>query len=260
MCYADADDGQKIWYDVTGDSGSDKIPLLLLQGLALDHHGWDSARNDFTDRPVLVTDHRGTGASDDRFPEYWSMSGFAQDAVSVLDAAGVDRAMVYGHSMGGRIAQWLGALHPQRVAALVLGSTTVGDSTWIARSQRATKALESGDAAQLSSLLYSNPWLAAHSTDLSSVGPSPSSAAAMEAHLAAVARHDGPAPSEINAPTLILHGADDELASVENAYLLGREIPRSTLQVLHGERHVYWLTDPGPHAMVRSFLDRHERR
>ncbi|WP_329095869.1 hypothetical protein OG979_13890 [Actinomadura citrea] len=68
------------------------VPLLLIQGLALDHHGWDSADGDFDDRPVIVMDHCGTGASDDHFPDAWSMSGFAWDAVSVLDAAGIQRA------------------------------------------------------------------------------------------------------------------------------------------------------------------------
>lgn len=83
-------------------------------------------------------EHRGTGAGDDHFPDDWSMSGFVRDAVSVLDAAGIQRAMVYGYSMGGRIAQLLGALYPDRVAALVLGSATVGDETGVARPQHAT--------------------------------------------------------------------------------------------------------------------------
>ncbi|MEV4003579.1 alpha/beta hydrolase [Actinomadura sp. NPDC049753] len=260
MSYANTDDGQKIWYAVTGETDRGMTPLLLIQGLALDHHGWDSADGDFGDRPVIVMDHRGTGASDDHFPDDWSMSGFARDAVSVLDAAGIQRAMVYGHSMGGRIAQWLGALYPDRVAALVLGSTTAGDETGVARPQHATDALNSGDGARLSTLFYTDAWLAEHGDTATSVLPSPTSTAAMGAHLAAVARHDGPVPAQIEAPTLILHGGDDELTVVENARLLDREIPRSTLQVFDGERHVYWVASERPHAVVRSFFDEHDRR
>ncbi|MFD0688191.1 alpha/beta fold hydrolase [Actinomadura fibrosa] len=259
MGYANTDDGQKIWYAVTGETDRETTPLLLIQGLALDHHGWDSADGDFDGRPVIVMDHRGTGASGDHFPDDWSMSGFARDAVAVLDAAGVQRAMVYGHSMGGRIAQWLGALHPDRVAALVLGSTTVGDGTGVARPQHATDALNSGDGARLSALFYTDAWLAEHPHTATSVLPS-ASISAMGAHLAAVARHDGPVPAQIKPPTLILHGADDELAVVENARLLAREIPRSTLRVFDGERHVYWVASERPHAVVRAFLEEHDRR
>ena len=128
-------------------------PLLLIQGLLLDHHGWDSAEGDVDDRPVVVMNHRGTGASDDHFPGDWSMSGFARGAVSVLDVAGHPASDGLRHSMGGCVAQWLGALYPGRVAALVLGSAAVGDETGVARPQHATDALNSGDGARLSRAL-----------------------------------------------------------------------------------------------------------
>ena len=57
--------------------------------------------------------------------------GVYRDAVAVLDGLGVERAHVYGHSLGGRIAQWVAADHPERVDRLVLGATTVGDRTGV---------------------------------------------------------------------------------------------------------------------------------
>lgn len=257
MSYATAQDGSKIWYQVRGMKPG-ATPLLLIQGLALDHHGWDSAIDDFDDRPVIVFDHRGTGSSDDHFPERWSTADFARDAVAVLDAAGVSRAMVYGHSMGGRIAQWLGASHTRRVAALVLGATTVGDVSHISRPQHASEALNSGNVGALTSLFYREAWLASHPDEAKRALPAPSSPRAMSSHLSAVALHDGPQPREIPLPTLILHGADDELTVVANAHLLAEQIPNSDLRVFQDERHVYWVTSPTPHSIVRRFLDEQE--
>jgi pimeloyl-ACP methyl ester carboxylesterase len=57
------------------------------------------------------------GASDAR-----DLPGNAAAAVAALDARGVDRAVVVGHSLGAGVAAWMAVLYPDRVAALVLAS------------------------------------------------------------------------------------------------------------------------------------------
>jgi pimeloyl-ACP methyl ester carboxylesterase len=256
MAHVTAADGARVWYEVAGTG--DGLPLVLLQGLALDHTAWDSALADFPGRPVLVLDHRGTGRSDDAFGPGWSTRDFAHDVVAVLDHAGIGRAHVYGHSMGGRIGQWLGAEHAERLASLTLGSTTVGDADGVPRPEHASRALASGDAEQLAALFYRDDWLATHPREAGAVMPAPSSPGALAAHLEAVARHDGPAPSSIRVPTLVLHGGDDELAVPENAYLLAQHVPEAELRLLDGERHAYWVAGPAAHEAVRSFLLAHD--
>ena len=54
----------------------------------------------------------------------------ADDAVAVLDAAGVERAHVVGASMGGAIAQVLAVRHPDRVRSLVLACTACRHHDW----------------------------------------------------------------------------------------------------------------------------------
>jgi pimeloyl-ACP methyl ester carboxylesterase len=95
-------------------------------GLSFTHEMW------FRVLPVLSRyyrtiyfDNRGMGRSDvPRGP--YRMKLMAQDAVTVLDAAGVSAAHVIGASMGGMIAQELALRHPQRVLSLLLGCTSYG--------------------------------------------------------------------------------------------------------------------------------------
>jgi pimeloyl-ACP methyl ester carboxylesterase len=121
-------------------------PLLLISGQGVDSSAWDGVLPAFAaDHRVIVFDHRGTGASGAGDESGYTTRGFARDAVAVLDAAGVGRAHVYGHSMGGRVAQWLALDAPERVASLVLGATTAGDLGGSPRSAAASADLASGE-------------------------------------------------------------------------------------------------------------------
>ena len=112
MPYASALDGTRLYYEELGEGE----PLLLINGQGSDHTGWDGVRDDFTDRyRVIVYDHRGTGQSDKPTEPPYSTRGFAEDAVAILDHLKIARAHAYGVSMGGRICQWLGIEHGDRL-------------------------------------------------------------------------------------------------------------------------------------------------
>ena len=75
---------------------------------------------------VLTFDHRGTGRTPST-PERYSTRGFAVDAIGLMDALDLEASHVVGHSMGGRVAQWMGLDHPDRVRSLVLAATGPGE-------------------------------------------------------------------------------------------------------------------------------------
>jgi non-heme chloroperoxidase len=68
---------------------------------------------------ALVPSQRGHGESD-RPAGGYSIDQLAEDAAGLLDALGVDRAALVGHSMGSLVAQTLALDHPSRVRRMVL--------------------------------------------------------------------------------------------------------------------------------------------
>ncbi|MEU0133916.1 alpha/beta fold hydrolase [Streptomyces sp. NPDC006296] len=241
MTYAPAADGTRIAYQLQG-SGP---PLVLLAGQANNHHWWDAVRDDFhSARSTLTLDYRGTGRSDKPDTPY-STGLFAQDVIAVLDALGIDRADVYGTSMGGRVAQLLAARHPHRVGALVLGCTSPGGPHSVERSDEVRRALaqpQPGAARQaLLELMYTPRWIASRPGPHHTLGDPGMPAHARRHHLVASNRHDAwDVLPDIGAPTLVVHGSDDRLNPTANAHLLADRIPGARLHLIPGARHAYF--------------------
>lgn len=239
---------------------SEGFPLVLLAGQANNHHWWDGTREDFhaTHRTITL-DHRGTGASD-KPQEGYSTRQFADDVIAVLDETGIDRADVYGTSMGGRVAQWVAARHPERVRRLVLGCTSPGGPHAVERDASVRRALAQPDprAARqaLIDLMYSPAWRAAHPGPYTTLGDPGMPPHARRGHLLASNGHDAwDALPMIGAPTLILHGEQDRMTPADNVPLMSARIPSATSHVFPGARHAYFeecRAEAG--ALVSTFL------
>jgi len=97
--------------------------MLLIAGLAGEGKFWNAVIDDLSMRhSVIVFDQRGFGVSGTT-DSVCTIDLLAADAVAILDAAGVDQAIVAGHSTGGAIAQTLALDYNSRVSKLVLSST-----------------------------------------------------------------------------------------------------------------------------------------
>ena len=240
--HALAPDGARIGFDTSG-SGE---PLVLLAGQANSRHWWDTVRPDLAaGYTTIAVDHLGTGSSDSPEDALWSTRRFAGDVVAVLDELGIGRAHVYGTSMGGRIAQWVAADHPDRIGALVLGCTTGGGAGAVPADPEVLRPLTADAAtahATLIDLMVSPRWHAAHPGPLPVLGDDTMTERARRAHRLASARHDAwDALPAVTAPTLVLHGTEDVFAPTENGVLLAGRIPGATLHLVEGARHAYFL-------------------
>jgi 3-oxoadipate enol-lactonase len=109
--------GIRLAYRVSGSPGAP--PLVLLHGLGDGAASWEGVAPAFARRwRVYAPDLRGHGRSD-RTGNY-SVELMEADLLGFLDALGLDRVDLIGHSMGGLVGYLLAGDHPERVARLIL--------------------------------------------------------------------------------------------------------------------------------------------
>jgi pimeloyl-ACP methyl ester carboxylesterase len=102
-------------------------PLLLGHSYLWDHHMWQPQIESLHKKyHVIATDLWGHGQSDVVPHAPYSVQQLAEDHIALLDALGIEKAIVMGLSVGGMWATSLALEHPNRVKALVLMGTDVG--------------------------------------------------------------------------------------------------------------------------------------
>lgn len=113
-----ANDGIKLAYRTFGDGPQ---AVMLVHGWMVSGAVHDELLEhlDVAGLRVIVPDLRGAGASD-KPEDGYSVERYAQDVLAIADAEKIASFAVVGHSMGGLIAQWLAARHPDRVSGVVL--------------------------------------------------------------------------------------------------------------------------------------------
>ncbi|MCW2818257.1 MAG: alpha/beta hydrolase fold protein [Marmoricola sp.] len=133
------DDGLSLrFYDVTSGDGTvlrawtNDVAgpvVLLCNGLGTNPYAWPGLLDPTCGVRVISWNHRGVGGSQrPRDPERVGIDAFAEDAVAVLDDAGVDACVAMGWSMGVNTMFELAVLHPERVTGLVAVGGVPGDT------------------------------------------------------------------------------------------------------------------------------------
>lgn len=237
-------------------------PLLLIQGLGYARWSWEPVASRLArDYRVLTFDNRGIGDSD-KPPGPYSAREMADDALQVLDEAGVERAHVLGASLGGMIAQELAVAAPERVDKLILCCTTPGGEATVPMPQVTVELF--AEAATLppevalrrfveNALAPAAPTeLVQQLFDLRSANPlDPAGWQAQAAAGLGFAGVDGP----ITAPTLIVTGTKDNVVDPRNSDVLAERIPGAEVRRLEGTGHLFFWEQPDAFVrIVREFL------
>jgi len=197
----------------------------LLQLLSESHH-------------IIIFDNRGMGHSTVSDTEY-SIPLFAQDALGLMDACGLESASILGWSMGAEVAQELAIAHPERVKSLILISPSVGGKEQIAPDAGVLRRLADTSGGPLARglrllyLLFPSEWLSTHGAVWTyfPVNATVSPHERSLRQLRAIMEWPGSAMrlGEIKCPTLIITGKKDIVFPTENSDLLAAGIHGSRL-------------------------------
>lgn len=218
----------------------------------------------------ILYDQRGAGRS--RTPlRPLSMPELAGDAAGLLDHLGIDSAHVLGVSMGGMVAQEMAIRFPHRVRGLVLGCTTPGGPRAFRPALGEIGALSL--AASTALRQEGRPWLAAALFSERFRREQPERVRELLAYFMrhrarphgvawqwwASVYHDTVSRlGSIQAPTLVLHGGEDQLSPLANSQLLARRIPRAELALVPGAGHAFALEQPEESLrIVLGWYERH---
>lgn len=97
-----------------------RFPLVLLHGLTDNGMCWIRVANALRDNfDIYMPDTRGHGLSEKPESGY-SLTNRAADIAGFIDALGLDRPVVFGHSIGGQAATAVAGLYPDKVRGVVL--------------------------------------------------------------------------------------------------------------------------------------------
>jgi pimeloyl-ACP methyl ester carboxylesterase len=100
--------------------GADSAPTVLaIHGITASHKAWQSLADTMPHLRIIAPDLRGRGRSNE-LPGPWGMPTHADDMKAVLDAFGVERTLVIGHSMGAFVAATVAQRHASAVSEVIL--------------------------------------------------------------------------------------------------------------------------------------------
>ena len=245
MPFVHVADGTRIHYEVTGRPGA--TPILMIQGLGASKNAWNLQRIAMATRFRSISlDNRGAGRSD-KPTQPFTLEQMADDAIAVLDAAGVETAHVVGASMGGVISQIIAVKYPHRVRSLTLVCTACRNHPWRqellqswAHTAEEKGMIEVGkEAAQwvmsprsLRPLVPAFTWM----VPLAALRPRHSFVSQIQAILDT--REDlVDELSSITAPTMVIVGNQDILTPRGDSEEIAERIPNAELVVISGAAH-----------------------
>ncbi len=231
--------------------GPDNAPtLVMLNSLGTDMHMWDPQVGQFSQKlRVIRYDCRGHGASQAP-PGLYTIEQFGADLLTLLDTLSVERAHICGLSLGGMIALWFAAHHPNRVARAVFANTAARIGTaesWNARINLVSQGGMSAVRDMVLARFLSQGFRQQHPEMTRQIGAMVEAVNPVGYIGACAALRDADLNEEvatIRVPSLIIAGELDEATPPEQAQALRTAIAGSKFVILRGAAHLSNVEQP----------------
>jgi len=230
------------------DKGHGDLAIVFIHGWGGSARVWDHVIAALpSGYRTVAFDQRGWGASDHLALGY-SLEEFADDAQGVIEALGLQRYIVVGHSMGGKTAQFLASRRPKGLAGLVLVAPAPPSPFKVP--EQVQQGMTGPDVAgfvtmAVEQMLTHKPISQADVEVLIADAVRASPAARAAWGLQTSQQDITAAVGQINVPTEVISGDDDKIDPVESLQreLLPR-IPGAVLRVLPDVGHLSLLEAP----------------
>ncbi len=248
-----------IHYEVLGDEGP---VVLFISGLGMRGEQWTPLSRALVGRGFRAVqfDNRDIGNSSQLHGAEYEIADMAADALSLLDHLGIEKANIVSISMGGMIAQELLLRHPTRFSRAVLMATWPGGEAVQMPEPPIVELLvpkvDPDDPVAVEAYLrtlyaaITAPGFVEKNQHLIEMVISFAlaqrmSPQAMARQVGAVSRFSSwDRLTEVQTPTLVVHGDLDPLIPYYNGELLHRRIPGAQLRTLVGVGHLVPLEAP----------------
>lgn len=253
-------------FQMAYSAGGAGQPMLFVHGYPLNRQIWTPQLDNLADSGYIIApDLRGHGESDP-VPGPYSMDLLADDLNALLDRLEVRKKVILcGLSMGGYVALAFWRKYASRLKALILTATRAAPDSpeaQVARDQAAATVRQSGIEPIVVSMLprllapetlRNNPALA---KQLGAIMRSTSSAGVLGDLAGMRDRPDSrPDLKNIELPTLILHGQEDQIVPVQEAQEMFAALPNSRLRLIPHAGHLPNLEQPARfNAAIREFI------
>lgn len=243
--------GIELYYETHGTGQ----PLVLICGLGYPLWQWHKMVPFLAEHFQVITfDNRGVGQSDKPAGPYTAQM-LAADTAGLLDALGIEKAIIAGHSMGGFVAQSLALDFPSKVEKLILCSTNFGGPHHVPVTAEAMKVLSDVTSDALTRFknglaVSTAPGWAEKNPEMidawvkwrvaNPIEPAPYQAqfAIGLSLMAEAAAFESQLP-RLNLPTLILFGQHDKVVPPANASLLAEKIAGSKVLIFPDAGHFF---------------------
>lgn len=225
-------------------------PFLLIAGLGAPNRAWRRITPLLAEKYRVITfDNRGTGETEFPAAEPFTIPQMASDAKAVLDAANVESAHILGMSMGGMIAQEFALEFPEMTRSLTLTVTACGGKHSVPAESEVYFTLQGGGLSTpeeafwaMSKFIYDkNTPREMLEEDIDSRHGQFTKPENFMRQMHAIISWQGSFDrlKQITAPTLVLHGKNDQLIPCANAKILANEIPNAELVELENSSHIF---------------------